>query len=149
MLDFICPSCSSYTWNRLHWWIDECWELDCRRFFTVRENNLINVLSIYGDSSVTGGGQNSGGSLYLIYIISFIISCGGSYRIGDRNPVDTKLIMLYSIFHRLDLDKWINEPLSESSSEEEPTTSIFAINHDDSKYVFQLWNTIQHQDLCQ
>lgn len=43
--------------------------------------------------------------------------------------------MLYFIYHRLDLDKWINEPLSESSSEDEPTTSIFAINHDDSKYV--------------
>lgn len=59
--------------------------------------------------------------------------------------------MLYSIYHRLDLDKWINEPLSESSSEEEPTTSIFAINHDDSKYVDLKSHYCimkQHKDLC-
>lgn len=56
---------------------------------------------------------------------------------GDLNPVAPKAQRKVPVPEGLDLDKWINEPLSESSSEEEPTTSIFAINHDDSKSFYK------------
>lgn len=43
--------------------------------------------------------------------------------------------MLYFIYYRLDLDKWINELLLESLLEEEFIIFIFVINYDDFKYV--------------
>ncbi|XP_078318688.1 AP-3 complex subunit delta-1-like isoform X1 [Crassostrea virginica] len=56
---------------------------------------------------------------------------------GELNPVAPKAQRKVPVPEGLDLDKWINEPLSESSSDEEPTTSIFAINHDDSKSFYK------------
>ncbi|XP_061175521.1 AP-3 complex subunit delta-1-like isoform X2 [Saccostrea echinata] len=56
---------------------------------------------------------------------------------GDLNPVAPKAQRKVPVPEGLDLDKWINEPLSESSSDEEPTTSIFAINHEDSKAFYK------------
>lgn len=49
--------------------------------------------------------------------------------------VNIKLIMLYFIYYRLDLDKWINELLLESLLEDEFIIFIFVINYDDFKYV--------------
>lgn len=43
--------------------------------------------------------------------------------------------MLYFIYYRLDLDKWINELLLESLLEDEFIIFIFVINYDDFKYV--------------
>lgn len=43
--------------------------------------------------------------------------------------------MLYFIYYRLDLDKWINELLLESFLEDEFIIFIFVINYDDFKYV--------------
>ncbi|XP_048758475.2 AP-3 complex subunit delta-1-like isoform X2 [Ostrea edulis] len=56
---------------------------------------------------------------------------------GDLNPVAPKAQRKVPVPDGLDLDKWINEPLSESSEDEEPTTSIFAINHDDTKSFYK------------
>ncbi|XP_062616914.1 AP-3 complex subunit delta-1-like isoform X2 [Saccostrea cucullata] len=61
---------------------------------------------------------------------------GGLFA-GDLNPVAPKAQRKVPVPEGLDLDKWINEPLSESSSDEEPTTSIFAINHEDSKSFYK------------
>lgn len=48
--------------------------------------------------------------------------------LGELNPVAPKAQRKVPLLEGLDLDKWINEPLSESSEEEEVTTEIFFKN---------------------
>ncbi|KAK3089741.1 hypothetical protein FSP39_006122 [Pinctada imbricata] len=52
---------------------------------------------------------------------------------GDLNPVAPKAQRKVPVPEGLDLDKWINEPPSESSSEEDVGVSIFSLKNEDSK----------------